>query len=107
MVRHIICTSAAVLSLASFANAQQTNPITLTITPKTFFSGEYNNYPDWGPQIDCPTYHSSAAIKDQWVQNHVCGGTSNQNPIWEQIGPSNGGNNCGYARYSVACVKIQ
>ena len=79
----------------------------ISIEPMTFYSGQRNRFPHWGLRMDCPTYHDRpSGARDKWIQD-LCGDKANQKPIVKQIGGHNSGGACGYARYAVACVRVQ
>ena len=79
---------------------------TISVEPMTFYSGERNLFPHWGRRMDCPTSRDRpAGSRDKWIGD-LCGATANQKPVVKQIG-NNPGGACGYARYAVACVKVQ
>jgi hypothetical protein len=95
----LICTGAR-------AEELRVKDATVLIEPMTFYSGQRNRFPHWGPRMDCPTESDRpAGVREKWLQT-LCGDKANQKPIIKQMGGTTRGGTCGYARYSVACVKI-
>jgi hypothetical protein len=107
-MRAIACLTAVAFLTCAPGRAEdlRVKDVTISVEPMTFYSGDRNRFPHWGRRMDCATSRDRpAGARDRWIGD-LCGAAANQKPVVKQIG-SNPGGPCGYARYAVACVRVQ
>ena len=107
-MRVIAYLTAAAFLIGAPARAEdlRVKDLTISVEPTTFYSGDRNRFPHWGRRMDCATSRDRpAGSRDKWLGD-LCGAAANQKPVVKQIG-NNPGGPCGYARYAVACVRVQ
>ena len=107
-MRAIACLTVAAFLTGAPGRAEElrVRDVTISVEPMTFYSGERNRFPHWGRRMDCATSRDRpAGSRDKWIGD-LCGASADQKPIVKQIGTNPGGA-CGYARYAVACVRVQ